>query len=184
MPGRKRWPGPWLCSKPHLTLWDWKPGRSWQAGREYPRREQSSFSGASEDLSMCQDRALATICWPPDSVAPCTEVQQLSPAPRTSSRRLPCSQPMLVHSADRDVLTIEVSSNMQKEGRDLRRLFPRECRFHQLKITEITPFALKGQWDWISEGGNAISFKLGGWWGDWTPVWANVSGLWDFFFSI
>lgn len=27
-----------------------------------PKREQSSFSGASEDLSMCEDRALAAIC--------------------------------------------------------------------------------------------------------------------------
>ena len=79
---RKGWPGPWSCSKSHLTLLDWEPGSSCQAQRECPKGEQHGFSGTSEELSMCEDGALAAICWPADGMALCIEVQQLSTTPQ------------------------------------------------------------------------------------------------------
>ena len=47
-----------------------------------PKGEQHGFSGTSEELSMCEDGALAAICWPADGMALCIEVQQLSTTPQ------------------------------------------------------------------------------------------------------
>lgn len=61
MPGRERWPV--LDSVQSLTLHSRIEHQAELASyKGMPKREQSSFSGASEDLSMCEDRALAAIC--------------------------------------------------------------------------------------------------------------------------
>lgn len=101
-PGRRRWPGPWLCAKPHLTLIS--RARQELAGYQgCPREKQSGSSGVPEDLGMCEDAALAAIA-DLQAMWLCPRRFGCFPQPQAPSLVSPWSQPMLVHSAERDTL--------------------------------------------------------------------------------
>lgn len=95
-----------------FKLLDGEPVRSWQAGRECPSEEQSSFLVASKHFSRCEDRS-----W-----LPLTDLQMIrlcvprSTSFLSSSFSLTRSQPVLATLQRETHFTLEVSSNMQGEG--------------------------------------------------------------------